>query len=38
MDFDALKNLSASFKPIDLSRIAMPEPIYPTPRSAAIPI
>ena len=29
MDFDALKNLSASFKPIDLSRIAMPEPIYP---------
>ena len=29
MDFDALKNLSASFEPIDLSRIAMPEPIYP---------
>ena len=29
MDFDALKSLSASFKPIDLSRIAMPEPIYP---------
>ncbi|HBI60864.1 MAG TPA: hypothetical protein DDY31_06585 [Lachnospiraceae bacterium] len=29
MDFDSLKKFSASIKPLDISNLAMPEPIYP---------
>jgi len=38
MDLEALKNLSSSFPSIDVSRLVIPEPIYPQIKIPDIPV
>ncbi|GAB7231792.1 hypothetical protein [Facklamia hominis] len=38
MDFDSLKKFSAPIKPLDISYLAMSEPIYPKFEISEIPV